>query len=365
MVEELELVQSVNIQREIIGLAAIFLVGMFLEFVVLRWLRHAINKEKWPMAAVVVDVLRGQALFVFTLLTILAGVVVFVQTPYPRTAHIIYQIILSFFILDSTIIVFTRVVNGWVNLYISQYNITSVSIVNNTISALVSLVAIILAMYALNVPITPWLTVVAGSSVGIAFALRDPLANLFAGVVLVASDRIHAGNYVLLSSGEEGYVTDIKWHTTTLRQLANNMVIVPNSVMVSATVINFDLPESEMSVLLDVGVSYDSDLDHVERVTIDVADEVMRELTGGVATWSSFIRYNAFADSSINFTVIMRAKEFVDKYLITHEFIRRLHRRYKDEGIVIPFPIRTIEMIDRKPLEIVQVPMPDSQQKVG
>jgi small-conductance mechanosensitive channel len=68
----------------------------------------------------------------------------------------------------------------------------------------------------------------------------------------------------------------------------------------------------------------------------------MREVSGGVPDFDPFIRYHTFGDSSINFTVILRAQEFVDQYLIKHEFVKRLHTRFNDEGIVIPFPIRTI-----------------------
>jgi small-conductance mechanosensitive channel len=68
----------------------------------------------------------------------------------------------------------------------------------------------------------------------------------------------------------------------------------------------------------------------------------MAEVPGGVGEFEPFIRYHTFADSSINFTVILRAKEFVDQYLIKHEFVKRLHVRFNEEGIVIPFPIRTI-----------------------
>ncbi|MBU1752353.1 mechanosensitive ion channel family protein, partial [bacterium] len=61
-----------------------------------------------------------------------------------------------------------------------------------------------------------------------------------------------------------------------------------------------------------------------------------------VSEFEPFIRYHTFDDSSINFTVILRAKEFVDQYLLKHEFIKRLHERYGKEGIVIPYPIRAI-----------------------
>lgn len=68
----------------------------------------------------------------------------------------------------------------------------------------------------------------------------------------------------------------------------------------------------------------------------------MREVPGGVPEFEPFIRYHTFGDFSINFTVILRAKEFVDNYLIKHEFIKRLHKRYQSEGIIIPYPIRAI-----------------------
>jgi small-conductance mechanosensitive channel len=118
--------------------------------------------------------------------------------------------------------------------------------------------------------------------------------------------------------------------------------VVPNAKLAQAIVVNHHLPTQDMAVLVDVGVDYGSDLRHVERVVVDVGRDVMRGVAGGVPEFEPFIRYHTFGDSSINFTVILRAKEFVDQYLIKHEFVKRLHTRFNDEGIVIPFPIRTI-----------------------
>ncbi len=71
---------------------------------------------------------------------------------------------------------------------------------------------------------------------------------------------------------------------------------------------------------------------------------MLKKVTGGVPEFEPFIRYHTFSDFSINFTVILRVGEFVDKYLITHEFVKELHKRYKKERIEIPFPIRTVYM---------------------
>jgi small-conductance mechanosensitive channel len=124
--------------------------------------------------------------------------------------------------------------------------------------------------------------------------------------------------------------------------LSNNTLIVPNNKLVSSLVTNFHLPESELAVLVNVGVAYLSDLEKVEKVTIEVAEEVLQATEGAVSEFQPFIRYNTFAESSINFTVILRAKEYAAQYLIVHEFMKRLHQRYRLEGIEIPFATRTV-----------------------
>ena len=175
-------------------------------------------------------------------------------------------------------------------------------------------------------------------------ALQDTLSNLFSGLQITMSRQINPGDYVRLDTGEEGYVTDITWRNTTIRALPNNMVVVPNAKLAGAIVTNYYLPQQEMAVLVQVGVAYESDLKKVETVTIETGREVMQEVPGGVPEFEPFIRYHTFADFSINFTVILRAREYVDQYLIKHEFVKRLHQRYNREGITIPFPIRTVHL---------------------
>ncbi len=95
-------------------------------------------------------------------------------------------------------------------------------------------------------------------------------------------------------------------------------------------------------MLVQVGVHYESDLEHVEKVTMEVGKEIMNTVTGGCPDFDPFTRYHTFSDFSINFTVILRCKEFVDNYLIKHEFIKALHKRYAKEGINIPYPIKAV-----------------------
>ncbi|MCK9572960.1 MAG: mechanosensitive ion channel family protein [Candidatus Omnitrophica bacterium] len=207
---------------------------------------------------------------------------------------------------------------------------------------IILVIGALVILNTLGVSITPILATLGVGGLAVALALQDTLSNLFSGFHVLMARQVRIGDYIKLDSGEEGYVTDINWRTTKIKMLPNNVVLVPNAKLAQAIIVNYYLPEKEMAVLVNLGVHYKSDLKKVERITCEVAKEVMREITGGVSGFEPFIRYNTFADFSINFTVILRAKEFVDQYLIKHEFIKRLHERYNSENIVIPYPIRAI-----------------------
>jgi small-conductance mechanosensitive channel len=216
------------------------------------------------------------------------------------------------------------------------------SLTRNVAWTLVAMLGLLVVLNGIGLSITPMLTALGVGGLAVALALQEPLANFFAGLFITLAGQLRVGDYVKLDSGQEGYIVDFSWRSTRLKMLANNLVVVPNSKLAQAIVVNHHLPSQDLAVLVDVGVDYASDLAHVERVAIEVGRAVLVKTPGGVPDFEPFIRYHTFADSSINFTVILRAKEFVDQYLIKHEFVKRLHARFNQEGIVIPFPIRTI-----------------------
>ena len=224
----------------------------------------------------------------------------------------------------------------------AEAELPSANLISNLARVGVMLIGALMLLKALDIEITPILTALGVGGLAVGLALQDTLANLFAGIQILASKQVRVGDFIRLSSGEEGFVTDITWRYTTIRQLSNNFTIVPNAKLSSAVTSNFNMPDPEQSVVVQVGVSYDSDLEMVERVTIEVAREIQRTVDGAVTTHEPFTRYHTFGDSSVNFSVILRGREYTSQYLMTHEFIKALHARYKKEGIEIPFPIRTV-----------------------
>ena len=83
-----------------------------------------------------------------------------------------------------------------------------------------------------------------------------------------------------------------------------------------------------------------------DALTVDVAREVVSEVEGGLTDEEPFVRFEEFSDFSINFLLRVPVRQFTDQFLIRHELVKRLHRRYGTEGIEIPFPIRTVHMRD-------------------
>jgi len=162
---------------------------------------------------------------------------------------------------------------------------------------------------------------------------------------LTIARNIRVGDVLRLEEGEEAVLEDIGWRAVRMRRLLTNAtVIVPNSRLAHDVITNHDLPTSEVGVLVDVGVHYKSDLEQVEAVACEVGHEVMQHVAGGVKTHVPFLRYKKFGDSAIEFVVHLRAVGFRESLLIRHEFIKRLAMRFAKENIVIPFPIRAINL---------------------
>ena len=349
MTEEFDALQSLFDFRIIQSAVALLALGIIIE-VGLRFIRRWVKSKNWPALEVVLDALVWNPLFWSILSAVGLPLIGAASNPIARQQRLDFFLSLLFISLS---IIVVRIIIGWLKLITARRQPASVSILNYFYNGIGIVVIILIILVLLGAPVSVILLTIFGSSIGLGLAFKEPLSNLFSGVQLTASSRLHPGDYVRLPSGLEGYVVDIEWDVTTIRQFENSLLIVPNSVIIRAEIVNYHLPEAEVHVLANVGVSYDSDLEAVERITIEVATDVMRDVSGGVPTSSPYIRYKQFSDFSINFTVYMRGQEHFDRHLIRHEFIKRLHKRYNDEGITIPYPIRTLETPPDKPLAVV------------
>ncbi|MFJ1968062.1 mechanosensitive ion channel family protein [Streptomyces sp. NPDC087903] len=320
------------------GLLAAFLLRMLL-----RWLGKHADRTRWSGDDVIVDALRTVVPWAaFVAGAASAGAAL----PLTRTVQNHVNQALTVVLIFVVTLTSARVIAGLVrSVTQSRSGVAgSATIFVNITRVLVLAIGFLVVLQTLGVSIAPMLTALGVGGLAVALALQDTLANLFAGIHILASKTVQPGDYIRLSSGEEGYVEDINWRQTTVRALSNNLIVIPNGELAKTNMTNFMRPEQQLTILVQVGVAYDSDLEHVERVTSEVVAEVMTEITGALPEHEPAVRFHTFGDSRIGFTVILGVGEFSDQYRIKHEFIKRLHRRYRDEGIRIPAPTRTVAL---------------------
>jgi small-conductance mechanosensitive channel len=331
-----------------IFILAIYIVSaIVIGLIVRKWivplLSNVAGYTRWKSDDILINNIKPWVVFWF----LLAGASLAIPAAHvPEKYRFIVQKVIIGLLIFSITWVIAKIISQFITHKTSSEGtvLPSTSIISNILRIIIYTIGFLFLLQSLGVSITPLLTALGVGGLAVALALQETLTNLFSGIQIIASGKIKPNHYIQLNTGEEGYVEDIAWRSTTVRALSNNIIIIPNSKLASTIVRNFSLPENEIAVLVNLGVSYSSDLDKVEKVTIEVATETLKEVQGAVPEFNPFIRYNKFNNSSIDFSVILRGKEFTDQYLIQHEFIKRLQKRYLSENIEIPFPIRTIYM---------------------
>ena len=215
----------------------------------------------------------------------------------------------------------------------------------NLAQLVVLILGILVGLRVIGIEVTPILTALGVGGLAVALALQDTLSNLFAGFYISVARQIRLGDYIKLSTGEEGYVTDISWRATAMRNLNNNMVIVPNAKLAQSNVTNYYLPERRMGASVQVNVAYDSDIDHVERVLLEIGMKAVAEIPGMAAEPAPVVTLDpGFGESSLGFTLGFQIAEFSKQYSVRHEIRKRIVHRFREEGIAIPFPTRSILM---------------------
>ena len=325
--------------RPLVFILVGLLAGIIAEKVVFSRLKNIVAKKQIPGSDIIFSSLQRIPFIWFLLAGFFGAILSYSLKEDVTTA--LQKIIIAIFLFTVTLVL-ARLAAGFVNLYIQRTEGVSASLISNLVKTTIFILGALIIFQTIGIEITPIITTLGIGGLAVGLALQDTLANLFSGFYLIISKQVKTGDYIKLESGEEGYVTDITWRNITIEELSKNVIIVPNSKLASANFTNYHLPVKELTLTMDVGVSYDSDLEQVERITVEVAKEVMQEIAPDLVETDPFIRFHTFNDFSIDFTLYMRISEFFDLRIGKHLFVKKLHKRYNQEGIAIPFPIRDI-----------------------
>jgi len=317
--------------------------GVVLELLVVRNIRRKVAKNEDRAGQGAILAIRHMIVLSLSIFGVYGSIHLVPMSE--ALLNLLRKLLHALMILMGTVIV-SRFATAFINIYMEKVKgtVAGFTIFISIIRVLVYVIGFVTILDSIGVSITPILTAMGVGGLALALGLQNTLANLFSGLNIIASGKLRVGDYIKLSTGEEGYVTDMTWRETEITTSLDNIIVIPNSKLASASVTNYSFPHRENFFVVQFGVSYDSDLKRVEAITVDVAKEVMNEVPGGVPEFKPVVQYNRFSDSRIDLLLQMRARDFDSQSRIQHELIMRLHKRYQREGIVIPYPVSTVIM---------------------
>jgi MscS family membrane protein len=212
---------------------------------------------------------------------------------------------------------------------------------NNLFTILVVALALYFVLLAWDINVTAWMASAGILGLAISFAAKDTLANLFAGVFILADAPYKLGDFIILDSGERGAVTHIGIRSTRMLTRDDVEITVPNSIMGNVKIINeTGGPYEKYRIRIKVGVAYGSDIDRVQSVLLDVAQR-NHEVCKSPAPRA---RFRAFGDSSLDHELLCWVEKPVMRGRVSHALNSEVYKRFLQEGIEIPFPQRDVHI---------------------
>jgi small-conductance mechanosensitive channel len=337
-----------NHSFQLLAPVLVFCITLLVGFVVRRLLFRALTRWAQKTTGQFDDILIGAMRGPFMIWILMLAIHLSAEvSPLPEKISALLAKTLLFLMIASLTIVGAKLASETIKIYGSrvQGTLPVTSLTQNLAQITVITIGLLILLSSLGMSITPLLTALGVGGLAVALGLQDTLANFFAGFYVSLAGYVRPGDYIKLNSGEEGYVADIGWRSTTIKALSNNLIIVPNSKLAQANVTNYHLPEKRISFSIPVSVGFEADPDQIETVLLEEARMGAGEIKGLLSEPAPVVRFiPGFGSSSLDFTLVCHVSEFVDQYPVQHELRKRILKRFRKEKIAIPLPARTIYM---------------------
>lgn len=236
-------------------------------------------------------------------------------------------------------------------------DLTNLKFLNRGVSVLIYLTGISFAIYMI-----PQLRVIATSllagaglfAIAIGFASQQALANIIGGVFIVMFKPYKINDRLSIRTDLNGVVEDINLRHTVIRNFENKRIIIPNSVISNEILINSNYGDSKIIKWIDVGISYDSDIDLAKKIMkeevlahpnfIDARSEQQIKQGDEIVP----VRVLMLGDFSVTLRAWATAIDPPSAFIMGCDLLESIKKRFDTEGIEIPFPYRTIVQKEQK-----------------
>ena len=207
-------------------------------------------------------------------------------------------------------------------------------LVKNAVNVLVVGAATLMILEEVGVNITPLLTAAGIGGLAVGFGAQNLVRDVISGFFLILEDQIHVGDVVKIE-GTSGVVESVKLRTVVLRDLSGTVHVIPNGAITTLSNMSKDFSYS----VLDVGVAYKEDTDHVVDVLQRVGADIRGDAYFGAQILDELevLGVDDFADSAVTIKIRIKTRP-LKQWMIGRELRRRIKKTFDAQGIEIPFP---------------------------
>jgi small-conductance mechanosensitive channel len=205
--------------------------------------------------------------------------------------------------------------------------LSSVSLLASVVRMTVLVVGALILFQSLGIAIAPIITALGVGGLAVALALQTTLANLFAGIQIIAARQMRPGDFIKLADGNAGYINDISWRTTSIRDLYNNVVVIPNAALAAATLTNYSLPDHRVLTSVNVTVRHGTPLQKAEQLALEIARSVGKD---------PFVRFEGITDGGIALTTFFTVAGYADHLAAKSHFVQSFYEQSAGAGMLLP-----------------------------
>lgn len=195
----------------------------------------------------------------------------------------------------------------------------------------------------------------------IGFAAQETFSNIIAGLLIISSKPFKNGDLIQISDSMIGTVWDISLRHTIIKDFDNKMLVIPNSVMNKEKLVNYYLGDVRACERIEIGISYESDIDLAKKIMAEEVDKhplsIDRRTDYDKETGVPKVvtKVTRLAESAVIVRVWAWSHNYDSAWSLRCDVIESIKKRFDKEGIVIPYPQRTVSFINQQPVKVTVV----------
>ena len=333
----------------------IWIIISFIVYVLIKYILVGLAKKtKTEFDDAVVEIIRKPIILIIFLYGVIVSIIRFgINIGYQATLYQLYFLI----VVIIGIYIFYKVFHELLDEITkkkggekSTFATTLKPVLSKVGVVVIVIGGLIFGLSAVGIEVTALLAGAGVMGLVLAFAAQDTLSNYFSGIHLLLDRPFKIGDIIILDSGEYCEVLNIGMRSTKLYSIfEHESIVLPNNTIANQKIVNIVQPDTKIRKTVEVSVAYGSDLKKVykilEEVTKNHPDVIDKN------GFDVFVRFIEFGDSGLKFMVIFWVEDVMHQWRAMSDIRTEIDKRFREEGVTVPFPQRTVWIKKQKNLD--------------